>query len=120
MKRRTVLSLLTVIAVLLTSSLSNAGQTLTTVSVTSSSTGTQVVNAVGGGVVVTVPSNAAGAVWFAMVAGTCSDVLITQVGIRITAGNGYFFQPKVDQWFGQVCAILESGSSAVTVSVNAF
>lgn len=97
---------------------SYAAQTVTTVSVTSSTAGTQIVANVGGGTVVMLPSSAAVPVWFARIQGTCSSVLTSQIGIRVTPGNGYEFLPRDDGYTSQICAVLESGSTAVTVSVN--
>jgi hypothetical protein len=91
---------------------------VTTVSVDSSTVGVQVVSSTNAGVVVTLPSNAAVAVWFAREEETCSTSLTAVRGVRVTPGNGYEFLSKEDQWTGQICAILESGSTAVTVSVN--
>lgn len=93
---------------------------VTTVSVNSSSAGLQIVSSINGGVVVTLPSNAAVAVWFAREEDTCSSVLTAVRGIRVTPGNGYEFIPRQDGWTGQICALLESGSTAVTVSVNSW
>lgn len=91
---------------------------VTTVSVDSSTAGVQVASSINGGVVVTLPSSAAVAVWFAREEDTCSTTLTAVRGVRVTPGNGYEFLPKEDQWYGQICGILESGSTAVTVSVN--
>ena len=112
--------LILALALLLIPSLVESGQTLTTVSVTSATAGTQVVASIGGGTVITIPSTAAVPIWCAMTAGTCSTTLTSTIGIRISSGNGFFFNPKVDQWTGQVCCVLESGVVAVTVSVNSF
>lgn len=94
------------------------GASVTTVSVNSSTAGVQVASSINGGVVVTLPSSAAVAVWFAREEDTCSTTLTAVRGVRVTPGNGYEFLPKEDQWYGQICGILESGSTAVTVSVN--
>ena len=91
---------------------------VTTVSVNSSTAGVQVVSSTNAGVVVTLPTSAAVAVWFAREEETCSTSLTDVRGVRVTPGNGYEFLSKEDQWTGQICAILESGSTAVTVSVN--
>lgn len=99
------------------------------VNVTASNAGTQIVSSICsttiysdpkycGGVTVTVPSNAAVAVWFAKIEGTCSAVLTTQAGYRITPGNGFDFLPSEDGYTGQICAILDSGAVAVSVKTN--
>ena len=97
-----------------------AAEVVTSVSVTSASAGTQIVSSIGGGVVVTLPSNAAVAVWFAKTAGTCSSVLTIQSGVRVTPGNGFMFSAKDDGYTGQICAILETGVVAVSVAVNTY
>lgn len=89
-----------------------------TVSVDSSTAGVQIVSSINGGVVVTLPTNAAVAVWFTREEETCSTSLTAIRGVRVTPGNGYEFLSKQDQWTGRICGILESGSTAVTVSVN--
>lgn len=90
-----------------------------TVSVTSSSAGTQVCDFIDDSCFVQVPSAAAVPVCFAPVNdGTaCSAGLTSAVGKCITAGNAWDFLPREDGWTGQVCAILQSGSTAVSVSV---
>ena len=97
-----------------------AGETLTTVSVTSATAGTQLVASIGGGVTVTLPSSAAVAVWVARTSGTCSSIMTSINGVRITAGNGYQFGPSEDKYYSQLCGLLESGVSAVTVYINAW
>ena len=92
-------------------------ETLTTVSVTSSTAGTQIVANIGAGTVVTVPSGS-GAVWFAKTNGTCSTTLTSPIGYRVSGGNGWDFLASEDGYSGQLCGILESGSTAVSVSVN--
>ena len=117
MKRRAVLFALCVIVALL--SYVDAA-TVTTVSVTSSTAGTQIVAAPNttGGCTVTVPAAAAVPVHVARLNGTCSTALTAVNGVRITAGNGYDFISQEDGWGRQLCGILESGSTAVTVNVN--
>ena len=100
--------------------LSWAGQTLTTVSCDSATVGKQVVSSIGGGVVVTVPSNAAVAVWLARTEGTCSTTMVSISGVRVTAGNGFQFNANDDGYFGGICCLLESGITAVTVYINTY
>ena len=91
---------------------------LTTVDCNSSTAGVQVVASIGGGVVVTVPSGAASAVWFAKTEGTCSSTMTSAIGYRITAGNGYDFTSRDDGYTGQICCLRESSSGSILVTVN--
>ncbi len=95
-----------------------AEQILTTVAITSTSQGVQIVSSIKGGTVVTVPSDAANGVWLAKTERTCSTTLTSGIGYYIAIGQGFDFLPKEDGYSGQICGILPSGGSSVTVSVN--
>lgn len=118
MKRFSFTFIILLLVAVFLSSPAFAQGTVSTVSVTSSTQGTEVVARKGnGGVIVTVPSDAAVAVYFARFTGDCAD-MTTRAGVRITAGNGFEFLPLEDRYGGAICAILESGSVPVTVEVN--
>ncbi len=95
-----------------------AQQTLTTQAVTSTSQGIQIFSSIKGGVVVTVPPDAANGVWLAKANGTCSTVLTSGIGYYIAPGQGFDFLSKEDGYTGQVCGILPTGGSSVTVSIS--
>lgn len=95
----------------------STGATVSSVSVTSSTAGTQIVASITTGLFVTVPSDAAVAVYCALYDGAASS-LTARRGVRITPGNGYAFIARSSGWSGQVVGILESGSTAVSVEVN--
>jgi hypothetical protein len=96
---------------------SDSGAAVSTVSVASATAGTQVVSSIARGVTVTLPSTAAVPVWVARLHGTCATAMTAKRGVRITAGNGYEYTFD-EHWGGQLCAILESGVTAVSVEVN--
>ena len=97
----------------------NKGAAASAVSVTSSSAGTQLVSGISEGTTVMVPASAAVAIWVTRLNGTCSTDLTAIQGIRIKPGDGYEFTPR-DGWYGQLCGILESGSTAVSAKVNSW
>lgn len=89
------------------------------VSVSSSSVGKLIVGSKVNGVTVTVPSGASVPVWFVYDNANSNCSTVTQYrGRRIAAGNGYEFLTRADGWTGAICAILESGSTAVTIEVS--
>ena len=95
-----------------------SAETITTVDCDSSTAGVQVVSSLGAGTVVTVPSGAASAIWFAKTQSTCSTALTSAIGYRVTAGNGYDFVSNDDNYTGQLCCIRETGSGTINVTVN--
>lgn len=97
---------------------SYAAETVTTIDCSSSTAGVQVVASLGAGTVVTVPSGAASAIWFAKTQSTCSTTLTSAIGYRVTAGNGYDFVSNDDGYTGQLCCIRETGSGTINVTVN--
>lgn len=101
------------------------GATYPSVTVTSSTAGVVACSTVSYGCSVTVPSTAAVPLWLALVndGTSCAAGLTSNKGIRITAGNTYVCAPSEPGgycfgWGGQVCLILESGSTSVTPSVT--
>lgn len=107
-------------ALALESDLKNdTGSGFGSVSISSSSVGKLIVGAKKNGVTVTVPSGASVPVWFIYVDANSDCSTVTQYrGRRIAAGNGYEFLTRDDGWTGGICAILESGSTAVTIEVS--
>jgi hypothetical protein len=95
-----------------------ANGVVSTTAISSSSNAVQVAASIERGLTVTVPITAATPVWFVRYTGTCSSGITSPAGVRVTAGNGYNFVPRDERWAGQVCMILESGSSSVTVDIN--
>ena len=92
---------------------------VTTVTITESTSGTQIVASIGGGVTVTNPAGG-GVIYVARIEGDCATVLTAPRGVAISAGNGYDFIPKTDGWSGQLCSCLASGSTDITASVNSW
>ena len=90
-----------------------------TVSVPSSSVGTQVCDYIDNECSVQVATGAAVSVCFAPVnAGTtCAAGFTTPGGRCFPGGAGWTYLPREDGWIGQVCALLASGSTAVNVQV---
>jgi len=101
-----------------------SGSTGAAVSVTSSSAGVQVVSQINKQVNILLDAAATVDVWVFPTSGTCSSVLTTQKGFRLSASTsskfplGWQFTPSIDGWSGQICAILNSGSSAMTLNVT--
>jgi len=116
----------TLALLLFATSSARAAESVQSVSVTSSTAGTQIVSSIGGGVCVTVPTGAAVPVYVARIAGTCASVLTSPAGVRIPVPSAtsiwstHCFIPKRDGYSKQLCGILESGGAAVTVTVNAW
>lgn len=98
---------------------SYAAETITTVSCTSASVAVQVVARIGGGVAVTVPSTAAVGVRIIKDNSANCANSIAGVGYPIAVGGAYDFLPREDGYTGQLCCLLQSGVTAVTVGVNA-
>lgn len=94
------------------------------VTVSSSTAGTQVVSSINGGCTVYVEDGSVGGVWVSRTKGTCSTTLTDDSGIRLSRDSGdpdptaYDFIPKIDGYLSQLCAILESGSTAIDLCVN--
>ena len=100
-----------------------SGSTSTTVTVSSSSAGTQVVSSINAMAIIYLASTATVPVWIFPTAGTCSSTLTTTKGIRLSRAAsdkdpiGYSFDPLVEHWSGQICAILETGSTSTDLVV---
>ena len=95
------------------------------VAVTSSSAGTQVVSGISGGCSVVVdPSSTTGSAWISRFTGTCSTGVTSYTGTPVSVESGtlyspgWEFIPAIDNYFGQLCAILESGSTAINLCVE--
>lgn len=89
-----------------------------TVSVPSSSVGTQVCDYIDNECSVQVVASATRVCLAPVNQGTtCAAGFTTPGGRCFAAGSGWTFLPREDGWMGQVCALLESGSSAATVYV---
>ena len=97
------------------------GAVSTTAAVNSAVVGVQLCATIDNACIVTVPTTAAVPVWVAQVAvGTACSTMVATSGVRITAGNGFSFLPREDGWIGQLCGLLESGVTAVTVTIDAW
>lgn len=95
-----------------------AAETITTVSCTSASAGTQVVASLGGGTAVTVPPSAAVGVFIVKDNSAGCANSVTGVGYPIPIGGTFDFLPREDGYTGQLCCLLQSGVTAVTLGVN--
>lgn len=89
-----------------------------TVTVSSSSVGTQVCDYIDNECSVQVVTSATRVCLAPVNQGTtCAAGFTTPGGRCFAAGSGWTYLPREDGWMGQVCALLESGSSAATVYV---
>lgn len=105
------------LAVFLVPCLAWAGGTVITVTIEESNVGVQIVDSIGGGLTVTNPSGG-GAVYLARLTGTCSTDLTAARGRYLAAAASYDFLSSQDQWHGQVCGILASGSTNIVLEIN--
>lgn len=102
-----------------------SGESCTTVSVTSATVGKQLVASVKNYARMGVPSGAAVAICLAPVERAANGTDNCGTGLTnpavaepcVQPGEGWEWNPRVDKWAGQVCGILKSGTTAVTVGV---
>lgn len=89
-----------------------------TVNVTSSTQAVQVTDRIKMNLRVGVPSTAATSVCIVLLdSGTpCSTITSPSLGLCIPAGHGYEWATNIYRWEGQACAILELGSTPVSLT----
>lgn len=95
-----------------------AVETITTISCTSTTVPVQVVASLGGGTAITVPATAAVGVLIIKDNSTNCAGSIAGTGYPIAIGGAYDFLPREDGYTGQLCCLLSSGVTAVTLGVN--
>ena len=95
------------------------------VTISSSTAGTQIVAKVGGGCSIVVePGSSTGSAWISRTGATCSSAVTSYSGVPISIASGtpyspgYEYDSKVDGYNGQLCGILESGSTSINLCVN--
>ena len=98
------------------------GSVRTRISVTSATSGTLISSTRRTSTRVQVASAAAVPVWFCDVDSNvaCSAVTVTNGCVKILAGAGYVFTIPDEGWGGPICALLDSGVTAVNVDVRDF
>jgi hypothetical protein len=104
------------------------GATHAAVTCTESNAGTRVVASIKQGVsVVLDPAATTGTVWVAMVdtpddgSDNCATALTAKAGIPLSyerGASGWFYQIRETGYGGQLCCILDSGSTDMTLYVN--
>lgn len=104
-----------------------AGATQANVTVSSVANGRVLfssINPNGGALVEIDATNTTGAVWFVRTANDCTTVGAPS-GTRLSRDSskdpaGWYFDPKAENWTGQVCVILDTGSSSVTLRTESW
>ena len=94
-------------------------RTVATVAVNSSTVGVTVCDYIDNECSVQVPATAGVRVCLAPVnAGTaCSAGFTTPGGRCLAANEGWTYLPREDGWIGQICGLLESGATPISVQV---
>jgi len=99
--------------------LENSGSRGGQVTVSSSTSGVQVTNKIRQNLKVSVPANAAGSVCFGFVDNGTACSTITNPALFapcIPPGQAYEWPVRIYGWEGQVCSLLESGSTPVVIN----
>lgn len=106
----------------------NTGATHPVVTCTDSNAGTRVVPFIKQGYsIVLDPTATTGTVWVAMVdtpdngSDNCATALTAKAGIPLSyerGASGWFYNPREIGWRGQLCCILDSGSTDLNLYVN--